>query len=86
MKISDLVKSKRKLLGESQSDFGKRFGVSHAAISDMESGKTKSIDEEMLNFLFPTCEHREREYRTITYVKCIKCGYETEENMKFKDK
>lgn len=54
MKIADLIKDKRKLLGESQEQFAKRFGLSHAAISDIENGKTKSIDEEMLNFVMPT--------------------------------
>ncbi len=33
---SELVKIKRELLGESQGAFGKRFGVSHAAVSDWE--------------------------------------------------
>lgn len=52
MKIKDLVKNKRKELKESQEEFGKRFGVSHAAVSDLETGKTKRIDEDMLNFVF----------------------------------
>jgi len=51
MKIRDLVKNKRKQLGESQREFGKRFNLSHAAISDMERGVTTSIDDEMLNFV-----------------------------------
>jgi len=37
--MRDLIIAKRKQLNESQSTFGKRFGLSHAAISDIERGK-----------------------------------------------
>ena len=39
-----LIKGKRIWLKESQTEFGKRFGVSHAAVSDWESGKTEVED------------------------------------------
>lgn len=83
MKIKDLVKNKRLELKESQSEFAKRFDVSHAAISDMERGKTKSIEEAMLEFVLNKCEHKGREYRKTVIAKCIECGFEQEENMKF---
>jgi transcriptional regulator with XRE-family HTH domain len=35
---AELIKQKRKQLGESQTEFGKRFNVSHAAVSQWESG------------------------------------------------
>lgn len=34
----ELIKQKRLELGESQTEFGKRFGVSHASVSDWERG------------------------------------------------
>lgn len=49
--ISQLVKNKRKELKETQAQFGKRFNLSHAAISDIESGKTEHIGEKMLLFV-----------------------------------
>jgi transcriptional regulator with XRE-family HTH domain len=82
MKIKDLVKSKRLLLKETQADFGKRFNLSHAAISDLESGKTKSIQEDMLNFVLEKCQHIGRTYRETVITKCIECGFEQEQNMK----
>ncbi len=39
---NDLIKLTRLQLGESQSEFGKRFDVSHAAVSDWESGKSQA--------------------------------------------
>lgn len=51
IKISDLVVSKRKTLGESQGKFAKRFNLSHAAISDIERGAKTSIRQDMLNFV-----------------------------------
>lgn len=52
MKINELVYQKRKELGEDQSTFGKRFRISHAAISDIERGVTTSLSFEMIEFLF----------------------------------
>ena len=37
-KWPELIKQKRADLSESQTVFGKRFGVSHAAVSDWERG------------------------------------------------
>ena len=83
MKIKELIKNKRIELKESQEDFGKRFGLSHAAISDLERGVTLSITEHMMNFLFGNpCEHANRTFRKTVIVKCLDCGEEKEENMK----
>lgn len=80
MKIAELVKNKRLEIKETQSEFGKRFNLSHAAISDMERGVTTSINEQMLGFcLKPKCEHKKKEYREITIVKCMVCGLEEAE-------
>ena len=40
--ISQQMKEKRKQLGETQAVFGKRFGKSHAAVSEWESGKAEA--------------------------------------------
>lgn len=50
-KISLLIKEKRFSLGESQVVFGKRFGLTHAAISDIENGKRKLYSEEMIRMV-----------------------------------
>lgn len=42
MKFQEIIKQKRIALGESQETFGKRFEVSHAAVSDWESGKSEA--------------------------------------------
>lgn len=52
MKINELVYKKRRELKEDQSTFGKRFGISHAAISDIERGVTTSLSFEMIEFIF----------------------------------
>ena len=70
IKISELIIKKRNFLNESQSKFGKRFGLSHAAISDLENGKTKSIEEDMLNFVINHCVH---DWEVKTYLECVKC-------------
>jgi transcriptional regulator with XRE-family HTH domain len=60
--IAELVMNKRKSLKENQEKFGERFNLSHAAISDLERGVTKSITEDILNFvleLLPTEETEE---------------------------
>ncbi len=47
---------------ESQKEFGKRFGVSHVAVSDWESGKSDApnrVIEELMSYM---------------YVDCDKCG------------
>ena len=82
MKISEWVKNKRLSLGQNQKEFGFRFGLSHAAISDMERGKVKHISEDMLNFILQGCEHRVREYRKTYIAKCKFCGFEEETNIK----
>lgn len=38
--LQHLIKNKRDKLKESQGVFGQRFGKSHAAVSDWESGKS----------------------------------------------
>jgi len=40
--IPQQIKEKRKDLGETQAQFGKRFGKSHAAVSEWESGKAEA--------------------------------------------
>ncbi len=52
MKINELVFEKRKDLDESQVVFGKRFGLSHPAISDIERGVVRSLSFEMIEFIF----------------------------------
>jgi transcriptional regulator with XRE-family HTH domain len=42
MTIPEHIKAKRKQLGETQAVFGKRFGRSHAAVSDWEAGKAEA--------------------------------------------
>ncbi len=49
--IKDLIKQKRLGLKESQTEFGKRFGVSHASISDIERGKTSHIPIGIVEFI-----------------------------------
>src|SRR3989442_52953 len=51
MHLRDLVKTKRLSLNESQKQFAKRFGISHAAISDLERGKAKYISFQLADFL-----------------------------------
>lgn len=80
MKISEWVKNKRLSTKRSQKEFGMIFGLSHAAISDIETGKVKHISEAMLNFLLEECEHKERMY--IQYTKCLFCGKTEEDNLK----
>jgi DNA-binding XRE family transcriptional regulator len=40
--LTELIIGTRKLLKESQEEFGKRFDLSHASVSDWESGKTEA--------------------------------------------
>lgn len=42
MNIPVLIKNKRSELKETQAEFGRRFGVSNAAVSDWESGKSEA--------------------------------------------
>lgn len=64
MNIPLLIKTKRKLLGESGTDFGKRFGVTHAAVSDWEAGKSEAsykviefvLQEYVEKFFCPYCK------------------------------
>lgn len=42
MKFPELIKQVRDELYETQAEFGKRFEVSHASVSDWESGKTEA--------------------------------------------
>jgi transcriptional regulator with XRE-family HTH domain len=49
--IPQQIKEKRKQLGETQAVFGKRFGKSHAAVSEWESGKAEAPSE-VLEFCF----------------------------------
>ncbi len=52
MTIGEKIKLKRLELAEDQTTFGKRFGVSHASISDMERGKSEYFHKDVLNFVF----------------------------------
>lgn len=49
--MKDLIKQKRLELKESQSEFGKRFGLSHAAISDIERGVSTHVQLELIDFV-----------------------------------
>lgn len=49
--MKDLIKQKRLELKESQAEFGKRFGLSHAAISDIERGITKNVSLDLIDFV-----------------------------------
>lgn len=40
--FTKLISDTRKTLGESQTEFGKRFDVSHASVSMWESGETEA--------------------------------------------
>jgi transcriptional regulator with XRE-family HTH domain len=42
MNIPDRIKHHRKTLKENQTEYGKRFGVSHVAVSDWELGKSEA--------------------------------------------
>jgi transcriptional regulator with XRE-family HTH domain len=58
--ISQQIKEKRKQLGETQAVFGKRFGKSHAAVSEWESGKAEAPYEVL-------------EFCLVRSVKCPIC-------------
>ena len=49
--IPQQIKEKRKQIGETQAVFGRRFGKSHAAVSEWESGKAEAefVTELLLN-------------------------------------
>jgi len=51
MNVGELTKEKRLELGENQEKFGKRFGVSHASISDIERGVTTHIPVKLTELL-----------------------------------
>lgn len=57
MKINKYIKAKRKQLGETQAQFGKRFGVSHAAVSDWEAGKSEAPYKVLEYFLSKEVHH-----------------------------
>jgi len=40
--FSRLIRDTRKTLNESGTEFGKRFGVSHASVSEWENGKAQA--------------------------------------------
>jgi DNA-binding XRE family transcriptional regulator len=46
------IKAKRQKLKETQAQFGKRFGKSHAAVSEWESGKAEAPDV-VIEFCLP---------------------------------
>ena len=60
--IPQQIKGKRKDLGETQAQFGKRFGKSHAAVSEWEAGKAEA-PYVVIEFCLP---------RSVT-VKCPIC-------------
>jgi DNA-binding transcriptional regulator YiaG len=45
-----VIKNKRAELGETGTEFGKRFGVTHSSVSDWENGKAEA-GYEVLNFV-----------------------------------
>lgn len=49
--LTTLIINRRKALNESQTEFGKRFNVSHASVSDWESGKSEA-SYKVLEFCF----------------------------------
>lgn len=51
MDVGKLTREKRIELGENQNKFGKRFGISHAAVSDIERGITKHIPSKLIELL-----------------------------------
>lgn len=55
MKIPELIREKRLSLNESQSEFAMRFGLSHAAISDIERGVSNHLSFDMIELLFADC-------------------------------
>lgn len=63
------IKSKRRKLGETKTEFGNRFDVSHAAVSDWESGKSEA-PYRVLDFCLEASEPKEKEcvhsWRQIT--------------------
>jgi transcriptional regulator with XRE-family HTH domain len=64
MNIKELLKAKRLELHESQAEFGKRFGVSHAAISDIERGVTTSYTQAMIDLVLSG----------VTKTRCTACN------------
>ncbi len=51
MNWSEIIKNKRLELHESQKEFGKRFGITHAAISDIERDVRKAYPTAMIEFV-----------------------------------
>lgn len=52
MNVGEIIRNKRIELGETQKRFGKRFEISHAAVSDLERGITKHIPLKLFELLF----------------------------------
>ncbi len=63
MDVGEIIRLKRKELKESQGRFGKRFGISHAAVSDLERGVTTHIPSKLFELLF----------YSKTRVQCSSC-------------
>lgn len=60
MQIKNIVRKKRKQYGESQTEFGKRFNVSHATVSHWETGKydvPNRVLEELLGIMETKCSY-----------------------------
>lgn len=70
--IGARIREARQAKGWSQQELGQRFGVSHAAISDMERGVTQKIDVDDLERLAGLLD------RSVHYF----LGHETEEDKK----
>lgn len=64
MNFGEMIKAKRKNLKETQEEFGKRFEVSHASVSDWEANKTEA-PYKVINFILQDRTYRER---------CNQCG------------
>lgn len=59
MDFAEMIKAKRLQLKESQEIFSKRFGVSHAAVSDYEHGKSEA-PYRVLKFILSDKSYREK--------------------------
>ena len=51
MSFNDLIEECRQSTGLSQEQFGKILGVSHAAVSDLERGRTSRISQKLFHVL-----------------------------------
>lgn len=67
MNFPQLIKQTRIKLKESQGEFGKRFGISHAAVSDYERG-TSEAGYDVINFVLG-----QKDLKCVHEYRCIHC-------------